>query len=90
MIIKLIPTINKTYQYDVHLDIILLKEENITIVAFLPKNFNQNLTMMKYPSQSKLRTILKKIEQYSLTVFVKKKRQNTVRVISRLKANKET
>ena len=30
-------TINKTYQCDVHLDIILLKEENITIVAFLPK-----------------------------------------------------
>lgn len=44
---------------------------------------------MKYPSESKLRDILKKIEQYSLNVFVKRDKIQLGQYL-RLKANKET
>lgn len=57
--------------------------------SFSPKNFNQNLTMMKYPSEPKLRDILKKMEQYLLKVFVKKEKIQLGHDL-RLKANKET
>lgn len=45
--------------------------------------------MMKYPSEPKLRDILKKMEQYLLKVFVKKEKIQLGHDL-RLKANKET